>query len=436
MIPRKRTRIAPIVVWLPLAAALALGGCSSPQPTTAAPVEPGLATEPPTAPPSPSPLTPTARPTEALRSFIDYRHPSGVFGIALPDDWQIIDDSTGRLLLVRLIPPIGFGSRVTVEVRNEGTLTPEEVRALAESYIRLRYGDNPAYTEVDRRDLDDGRIQVTFLYNDHTGAIGRETLTIRHTEPYFSALRVFLSEPDTLYLSAALETIADGFTVDPQAVWGDQVAAINPAELVVVNTTMWQDRKGMTHYTGELYNASPVAITNAQIHTAFCADPNIIVAEVSQTIPPARIEQGSVIPFAFIIEIEGMPDLVTICSEQATAEPAQLDPTYTTAITVEITASNHNQWRRDLTLEGQITNPTLTPVSSVEIIIAAYDAENHVIGYLLFRPELDGHLEPGQPQPFEVVLQELGGIPDHLAMLAQARVFEIDNPSLVPTKSP
>lgn len=383
--------------------------------------------------PTPSPIA-TPQPTEPSRVFAEYQHPSGVFSLVHPQDWEVIDGSTTRQILVRFIPPAGFGSRMSVEVTYEGPLTPEEVGARVESYIHLHYDENAAYREASRTELSNGQMQVVFAYDDHAGGIGRETLFVRYAEPYFAVLRVFLAKAESAYLGSALETAAKSFAIDSQAVWGFQVAAINPAELILTNTTIWQDREGGSYYSGELYNASPTDITDVKIHAAFCNADGIILTEVSQEIVPDVIQQGAVIPFA--IALEEIPPESVVCSAQVEANPAQPDPGYTTAPVVEIASSDYHMWRRDLTLVGQVSNPTLAPLDDVEIVFVVYDAENQMIGYMLYRLDMEGWLEPGQPQPFEVVIGKLGGVPDHMATLVQARVAGTSSPSLMPTKSP
>src|SRR5262245_11026828 len=66
-------------------------------------------------------LTPT--PTIIPIAFTQFRHKSGVFGLSIPEGWEMLDSSTEQRLQIRFIPPPGFGSRVTVEATNTGILT-------------------------------------------------------------------------------------------------------------------------------------------------------------------------------------------------------------------------------------------------------------------------------------------------------------------------
>lgn len=402
-------------------------------PTVVAPVNMTALTQAPvlpTASPLPSTPVPTAAPTQTVLTMLAYRHPSRVFALNVPEQWNVIDESTPQRIVVNLIPPAGYGSRVTIDVTNEGTLMPADVRELAESYIRLRYSERPGFIEVSRSELPDGRLQFVFLYDDHRGATGRETLTIQQVGPYFAAIQVFLSDRETASLAGTLDAIASSLAVDPLAGWGSTVAAINPAELQVGNSYLWRDRAGMSYYAGDLLNAAPSAIEAAVITVTFCDGSGIVVKELKLPTALTQIPQGGSSPFG--LSVEGLPEGATICGEQAAAEPAHLDSSYTTALTLNAQVEYH-QWRRDLTFDGPITNHSLVPVHRVKVILVVYDSENQIIGYAEIPLETEQQILPGQQVPFRQVIPALGGEPDHVVTLVQANVITQENHSLIPT---
>lgn len=411
---------------------LALAACDQMDVRTSQPDIPLPTTEP-TAVPSPTATSvPDLPPTEAPRTFMPYHHPSGVFSISRPDDWELLDDSSEQRLTLRLIPPVGFGSRAIVEITNQGQIDTAEVDALVESYIHLFYSGNSAYTEAERTATENG-YRALFLYDDAAGGVGQEAVIFRYEQPYFAALRVFLAERDIPYLSQTLAAIENSLVLDPQAEWGGTAASVNPAELVLTNTTLWKDDAGVTYYTGELYNASPAAVTELRIRVAFCNAAGVIQAEASEVIPPALIGQGELIPFA--IAVDDLPDEIEVCSAQVSAEPAPADSGYTTAFGVTLT-TDYNQWRKDLALTGEIKNLTLIPAYDLAVLVAVYDSDNRVIGYALIQAEMEKPLSPGQSVPFEYLMTSLGGVPDHLVTLAQGRAYGEANPSLIPTALP
>ena len=411
---------------------LLLTACAGlPSPATPAPTSEGqsLPVEAPTLEPSATLAPATAVPTEVPRDYRIYQHVSGVFGMTIPVDWEALDASTDQRLLVRYIPPVGYGSRVTVDITNEGPLPPYEVQALAESYVHLNYtGSDKGYTEVDRSELPDGRLQFVFLYDDGRGASGRETLYIKQVGPYFSALRVFLSEKDTFYLSEALDTMTASFVVDPLAVWGTAVAAINPAELLVINSLLWRDKDGGTHFTGEVYNASPASISNISVRVAFCTQTGIVQNEVTRAPALRVIQSGRSSPFSFTVE--NLPEGITVCAQQVTADPAPPMPTYTTALSIDPRARLTSA--REVELSGTLTNPGLSSVTNVDAILVVYNADGQVIGQqtLSFGPDVT--LAPGGSQSFDYTFPALGGEGDRFVVLAQADVVVTYNPSLAP----
>lgn len=426
--PMKRTLSATLIVSF-----IWLAACSPTPPTVPSVVtDPGQQTVPvlPTATAIPPTIAPTMPPTQVPLFVSAYRHRTGVFAINLPERWEAIDNSNDQRVLTRLVPPMGYGSRVIVDITNEGPLTPDEVRSAAESYVRLNYVESPGYNEVTRTDLPDGRLQVVFLYDDQRGATGRETLLIQQVGPYFAALRVFLSDRDTASLGLTLEQVGGSLLVDPLAAWGTQVAAINPAELRIDHTLLWRDRDDNTYYAGELFNASPADISDAAVTISFCDATGIVIAEITQPVDLKIIPRGTTAPFGIVSDT--LPDDVRVCAEQPAAKPAARNSAYTTSAVLNATVSYH-QWRRDLTVEGPLTNYGLSPVTRVEVIIIAYDAENRVIRYAHVPLESTIRIEPGQSYDFSTVIPVLGGQPHHVATLVQGQILGAGNASLAPT---
>ncbi|MBN1313777.1 MAG: hypothetical protein JXB30_20410 [Anaerolineae bacterium] len=377
-------------------------------------------------------VTPTPAPTEMEREFATYRHRSGVFAVAYPSDWEVIDNSTDRHILVRFDSPVGFGSRFMVDIENEGELSQQEVLDRLHSFIQLNYSNKPAYSQISQDLLADGRIQAVFLYNDGQGGKGQETLTVQQVGPYFVGLRIFLAENDKSLLSAALSSVAASMMVDPQAAWGNQVAAINPAELLVINSLLWRDRSKVTHYTGEIYNASPSDAGNIKVRVAICDKNGIVLKEVTGEPALRVIAQGATIPFSVVVE--DMPSDVTACSEQVEAEPARPDSSYTTALAIESGAKLDA--RRQLVVEGSISNPGLTAVLNVHLVIAVYDEEGIVIGFATPDLGVGLRLEPGQSQPFDFTFINLGGKADHSVTFVEAETVGVGDSSLKPPSTP
>lgn len=377
---------------------------------------------------TPFAFTPSPVPADVEREFATYRDRSSVFAIAYPSDWEIVDGSTDRRLLVRFDPPLGYGSQVTVDVTNEGQIAPQQVLERLQSYLQLNYSTKPAYRQISQDLLADGRIQAVFLYDDGKGGEGQETLTAQLVGPYFVVLRIFVSDGDQQMLTTALSSMAASLMVDPQAAWGSQVAAINPAELLMINKLLWQDRSKGTHYTGEIYNASPSDAGNIQIRAAICDKNGIVLKEVTGEAALRVIPKGATIPFSVLVE--GLPSGVTICSEQITAEPARSDSTYTTALAVETNARLNP--RRQLVVEGTVSNPGLTVVINIQLVVAVYNKEGTVIGFA--RPDLGAglRLEPGLSEPFEFTFVNLGGQPDHFVAFVEAETTEVGASSLKP----
>ena len=407
---------------------LLVTGCT---PADNTPTTSGLPQAPTDVPPAGEVVAPsaTAIPTEVTRDFRTIQHFSGVYRLIIPADWEAVDSSSAQRLLVHYIPPRGYGSRVAVDVTNEGPLAPEDVRTLATSYVHLHFVNQPGYAEISRSELPDGRMQYVFLYDDGKGASGRETLHIRQVGPYFSTLRVFLADNDAYYLSGALDTITSSFEIDPLAIWGGELAAINPSELLLVNLSLWRDSEGITYYMGELYNASASDITDVQVRVALCDTSGIVMREVTQPAALDFVAPGGSTPFA--ASVEGLAAGATVCAQEATANPATPDRNYTTALTLDPTASYSTEG--ELIIRGRVTNHGLSPVVDIAVIILVYDSETRVIGFeqISYGPGVE--LAPGDSVQFTHLFPELGAAARRFVTLAQGRVISEWDYSLAPT---
>jgi hypothetical protein len=376
-------------------------------------------------------VTATPLPTEVPRDFTAYTHPTGVFTITLPQGWETLDASTNQRLRTRLLPPPGYGSRATVEVTNEGELGPDDIRAEFEQALRLYTVEQATgtYTQTGRASDETGtRYEAVFAYDDGKGGQGTERFIGQQSGPYFALTRIFLAEEDVFTLSSALETMATGLALNAQAGWGSAVAAINPAELPIVDALLWQDEEGITYWAGQVRNDSPAPVDNPQISVALCDDSEVVVAEVTEGMTISRIGQGAAIPFG--LTFEELPDDVRVCQQSATGVPAQPDPTRTNALS--LSTSVDRAAGLALLVEGNVTNNTLSPVTGIDLFIAVFDAEGAVVGHRVVSFGFETTLQPGQSQAFREPFEELGGEASTYIVYNEAVVLRETSPALQP----
>lgn len=395
-----------------LITALALAACSAPAPGAVGPTQtPTQAAG--TASPAPTPTrtstptpAPTATPTEPARDFHAVGHPSGVFSLNIPQGWEPLDSSTERRLQVRYLPPAGYGSRISVQVTDEGPRSPEEVRALAESFIETTYAGTAAYRLIASEERPDGSLRYEWVYDDGLGGTGREVLTVRQDGPYFSTLRVFLADDDAYRLAGALETAAASFRVDPVAQWNSGVAAVNPAELLVVNALLWRAGANAPDavYTGEVRNASGTPVQDVEVRLALCDQRGIVLREYGAPVGLAVIPPGGASPFA--VAAADAPRNAEVCAASARAVPAPANARYSADLVVE---ASGEAARDALVVQGTVFNPGLAPLTDIAVLIAAYDVEGRVIGFEVATLGPSTVLQPGESTSFEHTLDALGG---------------------------
>ena len=408
--------------------ALLLSACvDEPTPTiTPTFVPPSVTPLPETSTPAPTPTVPF--PTGQPLTLVTYRHRSGVFTIPRPADWDVVDDSTDQRLLVRFIPPVGFGSRLTVDVTSPGPLTVDQMHGEAESYIARNYVSNTAYHEISRGDLPDGRFEVRFAYNDGRGAIGTETLLIQQAGSFFVAVRIFVSDADQPSLGALADSVAAGITVDPKANWGSSVGAINPAELLILDTTLWPANSDHTYYFGDVYNASPSAIANVQVKITLCDSQGAVTSQLTQSGLVKQMVKGGKVPFMFTLDKPQKG--ITVCSQSATADPAKADPTYTTSLAVQINSKLRGGFV--VSLDGTVGNPNLVPVRNLHLVVVVYDVNGTIVGLTEITSPSGLLFQPGQKLPVKYTFETLAGKPDKVVSLIEAEVVPPTNPSLNP----
>lgn len=380
--------------------------------------------------------TVTPRPTATLTPVpVDYKvytHRTGVFNIAYPSTWEVLDSSTDTQLNIRLLPPAGFGSRVTVEITNAGDQAAENTPGRAESYIFATYGQNSAYTEASRTVLPDGRLQAIFQYQDGQGGKGTETLILQQAGVFFVALRTFLAASDPASQSTTLDTIAASLNVNATAAWGNSIAAINPAEVLLINTNLWQDRAGNTYYMGELYNASPSTITDVQVSISLCDSNGIVVTETTAPAGLRTLGQGGTIPFS--ITLKGVPRGSGICDQKVLARPVAPDADYTTKLEMQVSSTRNR--RNQLVLRCNLLNPGLSPLRRIHLVAAVYDDSGKVIGYDTYDSPPYNQLGPGQATAIDLTIPALNGKADHFVVLVEAEISHVISPLLSSSPTP
>lgn len=376
------------------------GGSSAPVVPSSMPDVP---TETPPEPGAPATIAPTVNPDFQL-IFRTFQHASNVFSVSLPENWRTRDDSTEERLLVGLEPPLGFASRVTVDVTYESDLSLDDLAALIDGYLELFYASNPNYTEINRANLPDGRVQVTYLYNEPTGASGREVVYLEQEGPYFSALRVFVADSDNVILTNAIDQLVESYTLNPTARWGEPaIAEITPDDLAVVGLNGLVDAQGNYWVMGRLQNNWDQDMEALAVSAGVC-DPNgVVIAERASLLVSDVLPTGGQVPFAVDFGfIEGFTDDLRPCLVEPVAEPAGTlaAQSYNQFTVTHNAAFDPEADNPALVINGTLQNAGTNVTTLIDVIIAVYDApDGNVIGYAVTSAD-ESQLAPGQASFF------------------------------------
>lgn len=365
-------------------------------------------------------------PTQPLEMRL-YTHPSGVFYLNIPILWEVVDESDVLTLNLRFIPPLGYGSRMSLAITNEGPLTPEAQVTMAESVIADTYLSDPRYSHLARTDDGVGRFIVTADYDDGTGGTGSETMILQQVGPFFAVQRIFLATSDRDVLGESLEVSAESLYIDTLAIWGSQAASINPAELLITNDRVWTSGS-KTIYAGDIYNASPHRVSELQVRVAFCSSAGAIRREVIEPALIDEINPGQRSPFYIVSE--DMPRNTGVCISQVTAKPATENPRIIHSL--EVTFSLERDNRGEYLAIGRIVNPGMTPVTAVTLSVLLYDSEGLIAGFGQMSLGPADVLLPGDGRDFIITFSDLGGEPVNTMAYTSARLFEIGDTSLAP----
>ncbi len=375
----------------------------------------------------PTPQTPTPQPTPPTFDYTSYQHRSGVVSLLLPKEWRIIDNSTPRVIDVEFIPPAGFGSRIILTVTNEAATSEADLLAAMERTLQANYENNDAYEQVSRSAFAEEQLEVEYIYADALGARGRETVLFERRGTYLLTLRTFLAERDSVALLTALETARSSLTIDTAIVWGSPVAAANPDDLFLVNTLVWQ-ADGQTYYTGEVYNTSGTDVDDVVLQVAFCNASNAVLVEVEQPLGYEMVPSGGAVPFRIVTDGVGRASGLQVCVTEIRGRPAVLPDNYINDLVLDATASASFD---RLIIRGDLTNPTLSPVTEIEVLVAAYNDQDQIVGQEIVALD-EVRLLPGETIPFNHTLFALGGVPNRFTTLTQARTFDPLDASLAP----
>jgi hypothetical protein len=379
---------------------LAEGTAQAPEAPTATPLPPTPDSE-----SSPSP-EPTAEPTMSInpdlqRIFFTYQHTTNVFSVSLPETWTARDDSTEDRLVVVLEPPLGFASQVMIDIIYESGLTLNELASLRDGYLGQVYGSDANYNEINQADLPDGRLQATYLYSNPAGASGRETVYLSQSGPYFAALRAFTSDQEAAALSDVMEQIAESFTLNPTARWGEPEVEINLEELQVQGLNGWYDSSGNYRVAGRIHNNWVEDVGFLAVSAGVC-DPNgVVLGESSVLLVNDLLPQGGVVPF----EVRFGPidhEDPRPCLVQPRAEPASnLELAPYTALDVTHTASlGEEEDDPVLLISGTVLNTGTEFVHLIDVLIAVYNGlDGEVVGYTVTTTDA-AELGPGQASLF------------------------------------
>jgi hypothetical protein len=160
----------------------------------------------------------TSPATEGLLfEYVEYVHPSGVFSIEYPQDWEIEDLSTAGENIVISFSSAELGAFVIPALVDASvTLDEENMNTFVESFLGAGFSARADYQELGRHAQTGGGVLVTFRYTEGSEAIQAGAL-FEQRGTLVSALTIGALAEEFANLVNDLDHIGNSYTVDETA---------------------------------------------------------------------------------------------------------------------------------------------------------------------------------------------------------------------------
>ncbi|MFP4323865.1 MAG: FxLYD domain-containing protein [Anaerolineales bacterium] len=375
------------------------------------------------------PLVLVATPDAPDAGFETYEHPTRVFSLRIPPDWipAELPHPSGVRVQFTTLEAGERVARVNVVVVNTGVpLTTEAFIDTVNAYQPPSdVAVIPWRPVAERAAMRDGSVRLAGI-RDYPN-LGPRALNVflQGDGSYFSALEVDVTDasPDLL---AMLQVITNTFVVNTQAPLNvGQVAPVGSTQasgvITFENYFHWNDANGGFNITGQALNTADIALEGIRL-TAYLYDQNDnLLAERADVLPYDVLTARGAAPFRIRFDT-GRPSTAVRYELHAAARRAsQLEANFLGRdqfLVGEDEAFYNNDG--DLTIQGLVQNNAGGLAQDVEVIVAVYDENGHIVGTEgSFIPQ--EQLLPGEAVPFEITLFDLGGNAVRYTLIAQGR---------------
>ncbi len=367
-------------------------------------------------------------------SFATYRHPTGVFGIDLPPDWVVNDQSDTFSITTEFSPPGVADALITVYIVSlnvapgaAGAATPSPdqpsgvpaLDALVTAYEGQFYASPDAVTKEQLREIQpDGSLRLKLVVDSPRG-ISQHNDFLQIVGPYFAVLRVRL--PDDQAQMRTLTHVINTFSVNASAAWTSVVQQADARRQDAVgfsSLNAWVDRNGGFVIAGQVVNNAASALEFVRIEAQLYDAENRMLSSQDDFVSSDTLLPGGYAPFSLVFS-DGLPPGTVRYDLHASARYADANShTFYGPENFAVSSQAEFDANGFLVVSGQVRNDGAVTANLVKVIAVVFDDRGRVIATDTTLVDIQT-LAPGQTSTFSVSFAELGGVPNTFTVSAQ-----------------
>lgn len=358
-----------------------------------------------------------------------YQHPSGAFTLDVPANWARSEQHATTLATAAFSPP---GShvpplRIAAIKLQEIPENPAAISALLDEYQTQVRPDARRYTEASRSAMGDGSWRIAGL-RQIAGGTTQQVNTFFGFDNQTLVVTEIIIDPDHLRTLEGVinsQAISDTNTLTPAAL--ATLAQASGTQLEPLNVLTWTAHSGVFFITGEIANTSDQWLTEVPVRVVLFTADGRAITEARDQVMGYAVPPGGFAPFSLRFG-EGQPALteryaLSFGAPDDASNPLRLDPA------PAIYGSDVLSWTDDaqittdgrLIIVGTITNITPDTFAYIpRVTVTVFDGFQRVAAAAYTDVE-DVELAPGETTPYELVIPELGALPERYIVDVQAQ---------------
>ena len=367
-------------------------------------------------------FAPTPAPPDL--SPLQYQHPGGAFSARVPRQWSVYERNTTTLATASFAPPNEHVPLVSFAVVRlpDVPLNGPAINTLLNDYQTRIRPDAQRYQEQNREAMGDGSWRMTGLRQISGGTSQPINTFIQFEGDLIGVIEVIVADDHIDDVQSMINTLTLNTDVALEVTEIDTLAFANSGRLEPLNIHTWTSPDGVFFVTGEVANYADVTMVGVPVQVDLFTADGRVVAQATDTVMGYGIPPGGFAPFSLRFG-QGQPPLtagyeLSFGSENWTNDESQT-----------IYHQNVLRWRDESLLTadgrfivtGEITNPTSDIfVYLPRLTVTVFD-ENQLVIAAAFRDLEDVEIAPGEVVNFEIVMTELGGIPNRYIVDVQGK---------------